>query len=87
MINIKRYAWMWTVAALVAFTSAGWLQTAGAAEAAGVPVVQWSPHAVYKGRQIVMGPTGARGWVNGSTIGVTFISKGSPARGVLFLYS
>lgn len=83
MTNMKRYAWVWTVVALVAFTSAGWLQTAGAAEAAGVPVVQWSPHAVYKGRQIVMGPTGARGWVNGSTIGVTFVSKASPAFGVL----
>ena len=83
MTNAKRYAWVWTVVALVAFASAGWLQTAGAAEASGVGVVQWSPHAVYKGRQIVMGPTGARGWVNGSTIGVTFVAKSSPACGVL----
>ena len=65
------------VAVVVVLFSAGWLQ------AAEVALVQWSPHAVYKGRQITMGPTGARGWVNGSTIGVAFIAKSSPACGVL----
>ncbi len=81
--NMKRYAWVWAVLALVALVWAGGPQAAGAAEGAGVSVVHWSPHAVYKGRQINMGPTGARGWVDGSRIGVTFVAKASPAFGVL----
>lgn len=78
---MKRYVWLWVLAA--AFTSAGWLRPAGAAGASAVPVVKWSPHAVYKGRQINMGPTGARGWVDGSTIVVAHVYGGSPACGVL----
>ena len=49
----------------------------------GPVAVTWSPHAGWKGRHIYLGPTGARGWLDGSRIHVQFISKGSPADGVL----
>jgi len=45
--------------------------------------VVWSPFAGYKGRQVYLGPTGARGWVDGHRIHVAHIAKGSPAAGVL----
>ena len=48
-----------------------------------MPVVQWSPHAVYQGRQINVGPTGVRAWVDENHIIVTHVTKGSPACGIL----
>ena len=45
--------------------------------------VTWSPHAVWKGRQVNLGPTGARGWVEGHRIHVVDVAPGSPADGVL----
>ena len=49
----------------------------------GVRSVTWSPHAVYKGRQVTLGPTGARGWIEGHRIHVVDVAKGSPADGLL----
>jgi len=48
-----------------------------------VPVVQWSPHAAYKGRQINVGPTGIRAWVDENRIIVTHVAAGSPACGLV----
>ena len=51
--------------------------------AAWARAVTWSPHATWKGRQVVLGPTGARGWVEGHRIHVADVAPGSPADGLL----
>ncbi len=48
---------------------------------AAVPV--WSPYANFPGRQVYLGPTGARGWVGSGRIVVTTVAPGSPGAGVL----
>jgi len=45
--------------------------------------VRWSPHADWEGRQVHLGPTGARGWVQDHRIHVVRIAHGAPADGVL----
>ena len=41
--------------------------SAGAAEDTAGQVTVWSSHADYRGRQVTLGPTGARGWVRDFT--------------------
>lgn len=43
----------------------------------------WSPFAAWTGRQVYLGPTGARGWVGDGRIIVTSVPEGSPAEGLL----
>jgi len=45
--------------------------------------VVWSPHATYPGRQVTLGPTGARGWVRDNVIYVADVAADSPAAGRL----
>jgi hypothetical protein len=47
------------------------------------PAVVWSPYATWRGRHVNLGPTGARGWIDGARIHVALVAKGSPAFGVL----
>jgi hypothetical protein len=53
------------------------------APTAGGYAVVWSPYATWKGRQVNLGPTGARGWVDENRIYVAEVAKGSPAEGIL----
>lgn len=45
--------------------------------------VVWSPYAAWKGRQVYLGPTGARGWVGEGRIVITQVPPGSPGAGRL----
>ena len=67
-----------------------WLAVAGVVlagqDAPGVSggcAVAWAPHVTDKGRHVNLGPTGAKGWVDGEKIRVLRVAKGSPADGVL----
>jgi len=55
-----------------------------AAARAGVGAVIWSPHANVPGCHINLGPTGARGWLDGAYVRVAYVASGSPADGRLF---
>jgi len=79
-----------TALLLASSGSALWAQAAKkkpTAKRASVPTEAaapvWSPLAAWSGRQIYLGPTGARGWVGGGRIVVTVVPPGSPAEGRL----
>jgi len=55
----------------------------GSVDRAVAQAVVWSPHATYRGRQVTLGPTGARGWVRDNAIYVVEAAGGSPAAGLL----
>ncbi|MHC4505724.1 MAG: DUF6288 domain-containing protein, partial [Planctomycetota bacterium] len=54
-----------------------------AAARTGVGAVIWSPHSNVPGCHINLGPTGARGWLDGAYIRVAYVASGSPADGRL----
>jgi hypothetical protein len=62
------------------------LPASGAFGNEGGYAVTWSRHASYQGYHVNLGPTGARGWVDGNRIHVVDVAKGSPAAGILQPY-
>ncbi len=71
-----------TITLTLALAGAILLAPAIASAAPDVSVIKWSPVAKRQ-YQVGLGPTGARGWVNGSRIEVAYVAPGSPAAGVL----